>query len=169
MILSVTGQSGDFPITWCGVTWVYSGATGAEENNGGQARVCPTNYVDTPQYNVAPYVLAANERWTHIGSGRGLKLCRRDLLNTGTLGTFSAYNVIVLFYTGQNFGWTNGVQTNNGGASFEVNNPASFDVLNLGTINNPIPTTNDYQILDVQFGSYTNGTVTYKWSKGNGW
>ena len=150
VIVSVTGSPGDFPITWCGKTWVASGATGDQLNNGEEATICPTSY--TLRQYTSTYTLTGAEGWgaSGLAMGRFFDGGINDSAHVAvSLINFVSYK---MWAGSPYFTYVNA----------ELNSPPS-------AIAGGKPSNGDYRITDDLFGSATSGTVTYSWRRGSNW
>jgi hypothetical protein len=154
LIISITsGDPGNFPKDWCGITWVNSGATGEQKNNGEEARVCPTDYgINHSNGNYA-------RNWwinsTTIANAEYL------YMNRYLLG--SAANHVIRLYTAPFGSFYEDFRNAGGMVSSNVG------VLNTGT---PFITYNEYLITPPNFmgGDFTDASgITYKWREGDNW
>ena len=160
VIVSVTGSPGDFPITWCGKTWVASGATGDQLNNGEEATICPTSY--TLRQYTPTFTLSGRETWG--ASGLGMQRYFSAAATEGGAATAGVSLTGVYFP----FGNVNSYQN-----WFGYNPPFTFTNTLFNSPPSVIagsrPTNGDYRITDDLFGSATSGTVTYSWRRGSNW
>lgn len=149
MVLTVTADDANLPVTWCGKTWVKSTATpGTDEAYSGQPQqVCPTSYnKDTPP--------SGAHEWIHAEAGTtttDLTVKRQYTAAGGLNGVYinpAAYYAHLSGFFGSYY--------------FAV--PSTWRP-SLGAI----PTPSDFYITDAFYTSITISGVTYTWSKGVRW
>lgn len=187
MVITVTADDVNLPVTWCGITWQPSGSTlGANERYSGQsATVCPTLYRKEKSkvpFGTPYYQWNANHLWYNNVGGK-LRIQREANANGATFGFWAAANAISV----QPSGGSLARMSHYFGGLFSVGYPAGQTTTYTNLVDSTIafgqlvqaPRYLDppgYQLYSntiypntSMFGSYNDGTVTYTWKQGNGW
>jgi hypothetical protein len=154
MILKVTADPGDFPITWCGETWTV-GESGTEK------RVCPSNHsllTGTTNYY--------SQSWRHGAFGTADLQLRRNVRINGFPDPYWTHWMRLI-----------GTLTDEqrGALQYTFTNTINND---LGIITGaPKPQVTDYRVgnstsntaLNPWFNNHSVGTTNYAWRRGDNW
>jgi len=177
MIISVTGDDVDLPVTWSGITWEKSTTpiTNSNQKHSGQtASICATSYTlhRTTSTTTATYTPKIQKwyKYAHTWNASGIGLGRAYYVWRFT--TEATYRVFGRLNSLNINGQADNMSFLGSGTNRPIPVISQFSSFNLNhfTSNNPAtPTEDSYQLNDAFFGFETIGNLVYSWSKGSMW
>jgi hypothetical protein len=176
MIVKITADPGDLPISWCGKTWVNSSPGVNEVLNGHEARVCPSGggWVSTKYTsNFSPKLYRAKQEWNRTGQLKLIKAYEDQQLFGGNVHIWTLNSILTVKGLQDKY---RRFDTCGGCIGQKAGSPwifATFDTSDLGPALPAPVTTMSYSNYDIHAGMFTsytdiNGTV-YAWRKGDNW